>query len=130
MNDNILLQTNKNARGDLYIAEVAKHIPFDIKRFYVIMNVPPGEARGTHAHKHTEQALFCLKGSFELLTDDGTGKKKQKLDDPAKGASLPSRIWHSLYNFSEGSIALVVSSEPYDESDYIRDYRDFLEYVK
>lgn len=128
--DEFTLQTNGGPRGNLYIAEVAKQIPFDIKRFYLMTDVPPGGTRGTHAHKHTDQAVLCIHGSFNVLLDDGADKLTVRLDSPEKGLLLRSRVWHSLSDFSDGAIALVVASEIHDESDYIRDYEEFLAYIK
>lgn len=126
----ITLESHGGDRGDLYVGEVGKHIPFIIQRFYIFTNVPPDSVRGAHAHKRTEQAVFCLNGSFQLLIDDGTTKKTQRIDTLSKGMLLPSRVWHALSDFSKDCVALVVASEPYDETDYIRDYQEFLNYIR
>lgn len=128
--DEIELQDKSSGHGDLFIAEVGKQVPFDIKRFYFMGNVPVGGTRGAHAHKRTEQAVFCLRGSCTLLTDDGAATATTKLDSPKKGALLRSRVWHSLSDFSPDAVVLVVANEPYDEADYIHDHEAFLEYIK
>jgi hypothetical protein len=128
--DEIELQDRSSGYGDLFIAEVGKQVPFDIKRFYFMGNVPVGGTRGAHAHKRTEQAVFCLRGSCTLLTDDGAATATTKLDSPKKGALLRSRVWHSLSDFSPDAVVLVVANEPYDEADYIHDHEAFLEYIK
>lgn len=128
--DEIALESHGSDRGDLYVGEVGKHIPFVIRRFYIFTNVPPGSVRGAHAHKRTEQAVFCLNGSFQLLIDDGTTKKTRRIDTLSKGALLRSRVWHVLSDFSKDCVALVVASELYDEADYIRDYQEFLNHIR
>lgn len=128
--DDILLESHGSDRGNLYVGEVGKHIPFAIKRFYIFTNVPPDSVRGAHAHKRTEQAAFCLRGSFQLLVDDGTTKKTHHIDAISKGMLLRSKVWHVLRDFSRDCLALVVASEPYDEADYIRDYQEFLDHIR
>lgn len=128
--DEIKLESHGNDRGNLYVGEVGKQIPFIIQRFYIITNVPPGLMRGAHAHKKTEQAIFCLQGSFQLLTDDGTAEKTYRVDTVSKGTLLRSGVWHSMNDFSKDCVVLVVASEPYDETDYIHDYQAFLSYIR
>lgn len=124
------LESHTSERGNLHVGEVGKHIPFVIQRFYIFTNVPPDSVRGAHAHKRTEQAVFSLRGSFQLLIDNGTTKKTQRIDTVSKGALLRSRVWHVLSNFSKDCLALVVASEPYIEEDYIRNYQEFLNHIR
>lgn len=126
----VTLDSHKSRRGDLHVGEVGKHIPFVIQRFYVFTNVPPDSVRGAHAHKRTEQALFCLRGSLKLLIDDGVMKRMHAVDTLSKGILLRSKVWHVLSDFSKDCLALVFASEPYDEADYIRDYQEFLEHIR
>lgn len=130
LTDEITLESHGNDRGNLYVGEVDKQIPFTIKRFYVFTNIPPGATRGAHAHKRTEQAVFCLHGSFDLLTDDGVTKETQHIDKVPRGVLIQKKIWHTMSNFSSDCIAIVVASEPYDEADYIRDYQEFLNHIR
>ncbi len=128
MIDTITLEDHGDARGSLYVGTVGKEIPFEIKRFYVIAGVTRGESRGMNAHKKTERVAFCLRGSFELLADDGKHKETVLVGAP-KGVWLRTMVWHTLSNFSEDALVLVVANEPYDEADYIRDYREFTDNV-
>lgn len=117
-------------KGNLFVGEVSKQIPFPIKRFYVIRDVPNSKIdRGLHAHKNLEQVLFCLNGSFELGLDDGQKKWKIFMNDPSKGQFLGKGIWRTMSNFSKDCVLLVVASDYYNEDDYIRDYEEFLKYI-
>jgi len=131
MDDEIILKSVvDDLRGNLYVGEARKQIPFDMKRFYVISGIPDFEAvRGGHAHRTLEQVIFCLSGSFLLHMDDGQKKWKTFMDNPSKGARIRKKVWHSMSNFSKDCVILVVASEHHDESDYIRNYNDFLKYI-
>lgn len=116
--------------GSLSFAEVHKHIPFAIKRFYLIYNADDGNVRGKHAHRNLQQVLFCIKGSLTVVLDDGTSREQVILDDPSKGVVLGNMVWREMHGFTKDTIVFVVASEFYQESDYIRDYAKFLEFVK
>ena len=127
----IILKSVKGPVGDLYAGKIYEQIPFAIKEFYVICNVPDRKiVRGMHAHKKREQAIFCLKGSFMLHLDNGVKKWSVAMNDPARGTPLKKRVWHSMTDFSEDCIILVVADDFEDESDYIRDYEEFLKLVR
>jgi dTDP-4-dehydrorhamnose 3,5-epimerase-like enzyme len=116
--------------GHLFVAESKRHIPFPIKRTYVISNVRDKSAiRGNHAHKKTAQVMFCVSGSFNLHLDDGELKQKLLLDNPECGVILGPMLWHAMSEFSKDCVILVFASHYYDEGDYIRDYEDFLEAI-
>jgi dTDP-4-dehydrorhamnose 3,5-epimerase-like enzyme len=116
-------------RGNLTFLESNKHIPFDIKRVFYIYDVPTEVDRGAHAHKTLHQFLVCLSGSFDVAIDDGIDKSIVHLNRPWKGLHIPPMIWASEINFDPGSVCLVIVSDFYNESDYIRDYKIFLERV-
>ncbi|KKT57854.1 MAG: WxcM-like protein [Candidatus Giovannonibacteria bacterium GW2011_GWC2_44_9] len=123
---NTKLIFKKDGRGNLYVGEARKQIPFAIKRFYIISNVvSPKVVRGMHAHKKLEQAIFCLNGSFELSMDDGRKKWSIFMNNPAKGVLLRKKVWHSMSKFSKDCVTLVVASDYYNEDDYIRNYDEF-----
>lgn len=113
-------------RGNLTFVEGNRHIPFDIKRVYYTYDVPGGEVRGGHAHKQLEQFIIAASGSFEVVLDDGLHRKSYFLNRSYYGLYIPRMIWRELVNFSSGSVCLVFASEYYDETDYYRDYREFL----
>lgn len=117
--------------GGLFVGEGMKNIPFPIKRFYFINNLTnPDTVRGNHAHKKLEQVIFCVNGFFELKLDDGYKKWSVLMENPSTGVYLKNKIWHSMAKFSPNCVILVVANDYYNEDDYIRNYEDFLEYVK
>lgn len=117
-------------RGSLIAIEGNKDIPFDIKRVYYIFNTQNGIARGMHAHTKLQQVLICTSGRCKILLDNGETKSVVELDSPAKGLYISQNIWREMYDFSEDCVLMVLASEHYDESEYIRDYSQFLERVK
>jgi hypothetical protein len=103
-------------------------VPFDIKRVFYIYDIPGGEDRGAHAHKECHQFLIAASGSFEIELDDGKIKRTVVLNRPYFGLHIPPGIWASEKGFSSGAICLVFASESYNESDYLRDYNDFINF--
>ena len=106
------------------------NVPFDIKRVFYSYDIPGGEARGAHAHKECHQFLIAASGAYEVLLDDGVNKRTVLLNRPFYGLHIPPGIWASEQAFSSGSICLVLASHGYIEEDYIRNYEDYLEYIK
>jgi hypothetical protein len=118
-----------DSRGNLTFVEGGRHIPFDVRRVYYLYDVPGGESRAGHAHKALEQLVIAVSGSFDVLLDDGTKRSTVTLNRGYFGLHMSNSVWREIHNFSSGAVCLVLASMPYDESDYIRDYRDFLESV-
>ena len=114
--------------GNITVAENRRTIPFDIKRVYYLYDVPGGVSRGGHAHKQLFQLIVAVSGSFTVTLDDGQVKRSFVLNRPHQGLFVCPGIWRILDDFSSGSVCLVLASEKYDESDYIRDYDEFLKY--
>ena len=117
-------------RGNLTIIESSKNIPFDIKRVFYIYDVPTGESRGAHAHKTLQQFIICLSGSFDVKVDDGNQKKTIHLNRPWQGVYIPPMVWGAETNFDPGSVCLILVSDFYDESDYYRNYDEFIEALR
>ena len=115
-----------DARGNLTAIESGRDISFEIKRVYYIYDVPGGESRGAHAHKALEQVLVAISGSFTVNVDDGKEKKSFELNRAYYGLYIPGMIWRNMDNFSTGAICLVLASDYYQESDYIRNYDEFI----
>ncbi len=115
-----------DARGNLTFVEGGNQIPFDIQRVYYLYDVPGGAQRGGHAHKDLHQVIIAMSGSFDVLLDDGTNKKRVHMNRSYNGLYVCPMIWRELDNFSSGSVLMVLASNKYDESDYYRDYADFL----
>ncbi len=103
-------------------------IPFEIKRLYYLYDIPGGESRGAHAHKELEQLIVAASGSFDITLSDGNIKRTFQLSKPYYGLYMPSGLWRELHNFSSGAISLVLASHPYEASDYIRSYNEYLEF--
>ncbi len=117
-------------RGQLIAIEQLKDIPFEIKRMYYIYDTTEGTRRGYHAHKYLEQILICVKGSCKILLDNGFEKETILLDKPTEGLYITNNIWREMFDFSPDAVLVVLASELYNESDYIRDYNEFLDFVK
>lgn len=116
-------------RGSLIALEGNKEIPFDIKRAYYIFGTKDQVARGFHAHKNLTQVLICVSGSCRVVLDNGKKKEEVVLDTPSQGLVIRDLTWREMHDFSSDCVLLVLASAPYDESDYIRSYDEFLEYV-
>jgi len=125
----IPLKKVQNRAGNITVVEGNNHLPFDIRRIYYLYDIPGGENRGAHAHKNLYQLIVATAGSFEILLDDGKNKKIVKLNRPDYGLLVVPGIWRELFEFSSGSVCLVLASEIYSEDDYIRDY-DFFKKIK
>jgi dTDP-4-dehydrorhamnose 3,5-epimerase-like enzyme len=127
-----LCELNKmhDKEGNLTYMYQNVHVPFPINRVFYSYDIPGGEDRGAHAHKHCHQFLIAASGSFEVALDDGINKRTVLLNRPFWGLHVPPGIWASEQGFSSGSICLVLASEGYSEDDYIRNYDDYLEYLK
>lgn len=126
----VKLEEHGDDRGTLIALEQMINVPFEIKRVYYMYNAVPGVRRGFHAHKQLKQILVCVKGSCKILLDDGTDKVEVCLDEPNKGLIIESHLWREMFDFSEDAVLMVLASELYDEADYIRNYEEFIEYVK
>lgn len=115
-----------DSRGNLTFIEGGSHIPFDIERVYYLYDVPGGAERGGHAHKDLRQLIVAMSGSFDVVLDDGTNKKRVHLNRSYVGLYVCPMIWRELDNFSSGSVCMVLASNRYDEDDYYRVYDEFL----
>lgn len=123
-----VFQPHGDERGQLVALEEMKDIPFKIKRVYYMYGTAEGVRRGYHAHKSLEQILVCIHGSCKILLDNGVEKKVVPLEKPYEGVYVANNMWREMYDFSPDAVLLVLASELYDESDYIRNYDEFLKY--
>lgn len=112
-------------RGNLSVIEELKDIPFKIQRTYYIYDVPGGETRGGHAYKENQEFIVALSGSFDVTIDDGVNSKVFSLNRSYYGLYVPKGLWRQMDNFSTNSLALVLASTPFDQTDYIYDYEQY-----
>ena len=117
-------------RGELVALEEMNDIPFDIKRVYYMYNTTTDAVRGKHAHKNLQQVLICVHGSCKISLDDGNEKRIVILNKPNEGLYIANNMWREMYDFSKDAVLMVLASELYDEKDYIRNYDEFLKFVR
>ena len=121
---------HSDRKGDICVVENGETLPFDVKRVYYLYDVPGGVERGGHAHKALYQLIVAASGSFTVTLDDGKVKRSFTLNRPYQGLLILPGIWRDLSDFSSGSVCMVLASDIYDETDYDRNYNDFLAYKK
>lgn len=117
-------------RGSLVALEKDRNVPFDIRRVYYIYKTEQGVSRGYHAHRNLRQVAMCVAGSCRMVLDNGSTREEVVLDCPTRGLLIESMMWREMHDFSDDCVLLVLASELYDETDYIRDYDEFLRSAK
>ena len=123
-------KTLGDERGSLISIENNKNIPFEVKRTYYIFNTKADVTRGFHAHKNLEQVLIAVSGSCKVLCDDSTKKEVFELKNPSEGLLIKNLIWREMFEFSPNCVLLVLASDFYKESDYVRNYDEFLKLIR
>ncbi|PHR59446.1 MAG: dTDP-6-deoxy-3,4-keto-hexulose isomerase [Arcobacter sp.] len=126
----INFKTLGDDRGSLIALEENYNTPFAIKRVYYIFDTKAGIRRGYHAHLDLKQLAICVKGSCKFLLDDGERRETIELSTPNQGLLIEGLVWREMFDFSEDCVLMVLADEHYDEDDYIRDYKKFIEVVK
>lgn len=125
-----MFQQHGDNRGQLVALEEFRDIPFEIKRVYYMYDTGEGVHRGFHAHKSLEQILICIHGTCKVLLDNGEEKKVVFLEKPYEGLYIANNMWREMFDFSSDAVLLVLASDYYAEEDYIRNYDEFLEFLK
>lgn len=120
----------EDIRGSLSVGEFPRSIPFEVKRYFLVFDVPSEHTRGEHAHRVCHQFLVCVHGRVHAITDDGRHRREYVLDRPNLGLHLPPMTWGTQYKYSPDAVLLVFASHYYDPDDYIRDYDEFLRLVQ
>lgn len=117
-------------RGNLTVVEAGEHVPFGIERVYYLYDIPGGAERGGHAHRDLKQLIVAMAGSFDVTLDDGYTKTRVHMNRSYYGLYVGPMVWREMDNFSSGSVCMVLASSHYDETDYYRDYDEFLRTVR
>ena len=126
----IKLLKNTQHRGKLVVGEFERNIPFAVRRYFTVFDVPANERRGEHAHRECHQFLVCVKGKVDVLADNGSVCTEFTLNSPSFGLYLPPMTWGVQYNYTSDAILLVFASHYYSDFDYIRDYNKFLKLIR
>ncbi len=121
----ITLHKHHHENGNLSVVENFKELPFELRRIYYLYDIPGGEERGGHSHHNCEEFIIAVCGSFDIILDDGVTQRTINLNRSNVGILVKPGIWRVLNNFSSGAVCLVIASEEYDESDYVRSYDEF-----
>ncbi len=122
------LGKHHGATGNLTVVDNGKTAQFETKRVFFIYDIPGGVSRGGHSHKTLRELIIATSGSFEVYVNDGKREQTFTLNNPSKALLLPAGVWEELRNFSSGAVALVLASIPYEPTDYIRDFQEFIKY--
>ena len=117
-------------RGNLSVIEENGTVPFKISRVFYLYDVPADSSRGGHAHHHDWQFMLAVAGSFDVVLDNGHEQRRYTLNRPYRGLLIPPGYWRTMDNFSAGSVCMVITNNPYDEADYVREYDEFAEMAK
>ncbi|MFY9555962.1 MAG: FdtA/QdtA family cupin domain-containing protein [Blastocatellia bacterium] len=120
------LPVMRDFRGSLSFAEFDKTLPFLPKRYFSVFDVGEGETRGGHAHRSLHQLLICVKGSCLVCLDDGKIREQVLLNRPELALYIPPKIWATQEQFSNSAVLVVLASEVYDPTEYIKVYEEFL----
>lgn len=113
-------------RGKLVVIEGNESIPFEIKRVFYIYGSDHNVVRGKHANKKSEFVLVNVSGESKVRITDGVEELVVLLDKPMMGIYIPPMVWKDMFDFSIDSILLVLASTHYDDSEYIRDFQEYL----
>lgn len=114
-------------RGNLSVIESETHVPFSIKRSYLIYDVPGGEVRGGHAFIEQKEMIVALSGSLDIIVFDGLKEKKFSLNRSYQGLYIPNGLWRHMENFATNTLVLVISDTIYNENDYIRNKKSYID---
>ena len=127
--DSIVFPVHGDDRGKLIAIENGQEVKFNISRIYYIYDTNRDVVRGKHAHIDLRQVMICVKGSCEVLVDNGTERQTILLNRPERGIFIHDLIWREMMSFSDDCLLLVLVDRPYSAEDYIFDYNEFMNAV-
>ena len=116
-----------DSRGNLSFLESNNHIPFVINRTYWIYDVPGGEVRGGHAFNEQKEMIVALSGSLDIIVFDGVNEQKISLNRSYQGLYIPNGLWRHMENFATNTFVLVISNTNYNENDYVRNKKSYID---
>ena len=115
-------------RGNLVVAEgESELVPFVINRIFYIYGSDSEVVRGQHANIKTKFILINVSGTSKVKLDNGVETRVIELNKPKMGLYIDTMLWKDMYDFSADSVLLVLASEHYDATEYIREYDKYLE---
>lgn len=124
------LAVKGDERGSLIALEKGRDVPFEVTRVYYVYGTQPGVARGFHAHRNLRQLAVSVNGACTMVLDDGSERFSVRLDRPDLGLLIGPLLWREMHDFTPDCVLLVLADARYDETDYLRDYGQFLELVR
>lgn len=119
------LPRHRHPNGSLTVVQNDGSIPFSVRRVFYLYDVPGDSERGGHSHFKAQELIVAVSGSFNVMLSDGHTARTYTLNRPYQALYVEAGIWRSLDNFSSGSVSLVLTSELFDEADYVRDWELF-----
>ena len=125
------LHAFEDSRGSLVALEKGQNCPFEVRRCFYIFDLKDSEViRGAHANRRSEFLFVVVSGSCKVKIDSGKEQTEVTLSSPKQALYLDKMIWKEMYDFSEGAVLMVLSNLVYDETEYIRDYDEYINEVR
>ncbi len=114
---------NRGANMNIATSDV---LPFKVERIFWVYDVKKGAVRGEHGHKKSKQVVVAISGkaNIKLIGIEGS-VFEFILQNPKQGVYIPALYWGKI-TFAEDTVLLTFASDDYEESDYIRDFDEFL----
>ena len=112
--------------GDCVAVEFDRDLPFAPRRQFFAHHVSGHKARDGYAHRICRQFIVAVSGSANVVVNDGRRTGEMCLDASSCGLLLEPLVWNTQYKFSSDAVLAVYASHPYDASDHIRDFDEFM----
>jgi WxcM-like, C-terminal len=102
-----------------------KNLEFSANEIFWINNVPINVVRGGHAHFSCIQQIFLIKGKVSVLLENKELISTTILDTPGESILIKPMTWSEQIFLAADSEIVVVASHAFDETDYIRNKKEF-----